>query len=72
MNKLHIKKPAKLTVPRKQLYLVLPLMGKISALVKSGLTRSLHKRLLFCRVKIVFKASNRLKNYLFVPKPLRS
>ena len=58
------------------LYLVLPFMGKMSALVKSGLTRSLHKRLSFSKVKIVFKISNRLKNYFsfkyVVPEPLRS
>ena len=52
-----------LTVPKKELYLVLPFFGKISALVKAGLTRSLHKRLPFCKVKIAFKTSNRLKNY---------
>ena len=54
MNKLYIKKPVMLTVPKKQLYLVLPFMGKMSALVKSGLARSLHKRLPFCKVKIIF------------------
>ena len=32
MNKLYIKKPVTLTVPKKQLYLVLPYMGKMSAL----------------------------------------
>ena len=51
-------------------------MGKMSALVKSGLTRSLHERLPFCKVKIVFKTSNRLKYYLslkdVVPEPLPS
>ena len=76
MNKLYIKKPVMLTVPKKQLYLVLPFMGKMSALVKSGLARSLHKRLPFCKVKIAFKTSNRLKNYFsfknVVPEPLRS
>ena len=76
MNKLYIKKTVMLTVPKKQLYLVLPFMGKMSALVKSGLTRSLHKRLSFSKVKIVFKISNRLKNYFsfkyVVPEPLRS
>ena len=35
MNKLYIKKPVMLTVPKKQLYLVLPFMVKMSALVKS-------------------------------------
>ena len=75
MNKLCIRKPFMLTVPKK-LYLVLPYMWKMSALVKSGLIRSLHKRLPFCKVKIVFKTSNRLKNYFsfkyVVPEPLRS
>ena len=73
MNKLYIKKPVMLTVSKKQLYLVLPYMGKMSALVKSGLARSLHKRLPFCKVRIVFKTSNRLRNYFsfkdVVPEP---
>ena len=51
-------------------------MGKMLALVKSGLARSLHKRLPFCKVNIVFKTSNRLRNYFsfkdVVPEPLRS
>ena len=76
MNKLYIKKPVMLTVSKKQLYLVLPYMGKILASVKSGLARSLHKRLSFCNVRIVFKTSNRLRNYFsskdVVPEPLRS
>ena len=58
MNKLYIKKPFMLTVPKKQLHLVLPFLGKISALVMSRLARSLHKRLSFCKVKIAFKTSN--------------
>ena len=51
-------------------------MGKMSALVKSGLARSLHKRLPFCRVKIAFETSNHLNNYFcfkdVVPEPLCS
>ena len=62
MNKLSIKKPVMSEVTKEQLYLVLPYMEKISALVKSGLTRSLHKRLPFYKVRIVFKTSNRLRN----------
>ena len=73
---LKLQKPVTLTVPKKQLYLVLPFMGKMSALVKSGLIRSLHERLPFSNVKIVFKTSNRLKNYFsfkdIVPELLRS
>ena len=50
-----------LIVPKKQLYLMLPFVEKMSALVKSGLATSLHKRLPFWKVKIVFMTSNRLK-----------
>ena len=35
----------------------------MSALVKSGLAGSLHKPLPFRKVRIVFKTSNRLRNY---------
>ena len=64
------------TVPKKQLYSVLHYMEKMSALVKSGLTRSLHKRLTFCKVRSIFKTFNRLRNYFnfkdVVPKLPRS
>ena len=33
LNKLYIHKPVMLTVPKKQLYLVLPFMGKMSSLL---------------------------------------
>ena len=76
MNRFYIKKLVVLTVPKRLLYLVLNFWGKISALVKSGLTRSLHKRVPFCKVKTVFKTSNCLKNYYsfkyVVAEPLRS
>ena len=55
---------------------VLPFMGKIPALVKPRLIRSLYKCLPFCKVKIVFNFSNRLKNYFsfknIVPELLSS
>ena len=76
LNKLYIKKPVMLKVPEKQLYLVLPYMGKMSALVKPGLTTSLHRRLPFCKVRIALKTSSCLRNYFnfkdVVPEPLRS
>ena len=76
MEKLYIKKHVMLTVPKKQLYLVLPFMGKMSTLVKSGLIRSLHKRLALCKEKVIFRTSCCLKNYFCfkdaIPEPLRS
>ena len=62
-NKSYKKKHFMLTVPKKQLYLELPFMGKMSPLAKPALIRSLHKRLLFCKARIVFKTSNCSKNY---------
>ena len=48
-------------------------MVKMSALVKSGFIRSLHKHIPFCKVKIVFKTSNHLTNCFsfkdVVPEP---
>ena len=56
MNKLYIMKPVMLTVPIKQLYLVLPFMGKMSALEKtSRITRSLQKYLPFLRLKLFLR-----------------
>ena len=76
VNKESTSKDAINKETKKQLYLVLPFMGKMSALVKSGLARSLHKRLPFCKVKIVFKTSNRFRSYFsfkdVVPEPLCS
>ena len=68
MNKLYIKKPVVLTVLKKQLYFVLHFHGE-----NIGFS---NKRLPFCKVKIVFKISNPLKNYFsfkdVIPEPLRS
>ena len=55
MNKLYIKKPVMLTVPKKQLYLVLSFMGKMSALVKSGLARSYINIYLFVKLKLLLR-----------------
>ena len=66
MDKLYVKKPVIETIPKKQLYLLLPLKGKMSALVNSGSARLLHKRLPFCKVKIAFKNSNSLENYFSI------
>ena len=41
-NKSYNKKHVMLTVPKKQLYLELPFMGKMSPLAKPALIRSLH------------------------------
>ena len=58
-----IKKPVTLAVPKNTTIFRVSFYGKVSGLVKSGLIWSLHKHLPFCKIQIVFKTSNHLKNY---------
>ena len=40
-------------------------MSTISALVKAGLAKSLHKCLFSCNVRVAFKTTNCLKKYFY-------
>ena len=76
MNNLFVIKPTIITVPKKQLFIVLPFMGNTSAIIKTGLAKALNKRLPFCKLRVIFKSTNRLKSYFnfkdVLPEPLRS
>ena len=65
-----------ITVAKKQLFIVLPFMGHMSGVIKTGLSKSLQKHLPFCKLRILFKSTNRLKSYFnfkdVLPEPLRS
>ena len=65
-----------LTVPKKQMYLVLLFMGKFPTLIRFWRIRSLPKSLPFCKVKSPFQTSNCMKVFFsfrdIVPEPLRS
>ena len=41
LNKFFEPKPVTLTVPKKQLFIVLPFMGNVSGVIKTGLSRAL-------------------------------
>ena len=76
LNKVFEPKPVTLTVPKKQLFIVLPFMGNMSGVIKTGLSKALQKRLRFCKLRVIFKSTNRLKSYFnfkdVLPEPLRS
>ena len=76
LNKLFIEKVTYLTVPKKELYIVLPFLGKSSSLLKTRLIKSLQKQVKFCKVKVIFKTTNRLKHFFRfkdkIPETLRS
>ena len=76
LNKVFEPKPVTLTVPKKQLLIVLPFMGNMSEVIKTGLSKALQKRLRFCKLRVLFKSTNRLKSYFnfkyVLPELLRS
>ena len=76
LNKFFKPKPVTLTVPKKQLFIVLHFMGNMSGVIKTGLSKALQKHLPFCKLWVIFKSNICLKNYFnfkdVLPKPLRS
>ena len=76
LNKFFEPKPVTLRVPKKQLFIVLPFMGNMSGVIKTGLSKALQKRLLVSKLWVIFKSSNHLKSYFnfkdVLPELLRS
>ena len=76
LNNVFEPKSVILTVPTKQLFIVLLFMGNVSGVIKIELSKSLKKRLPFCKLRVIFKSNNRLKSYFNfrdgLPEPLRS
>ena len=71
-----VTKKVYFTVPQKELSICLPFLGKQSLELKSKLTRFSSKYFPTCRIKVVFKCKNRLKNFLVfkdrIPLSVRS
>ena len=76
VNNVFIQKFVFTTVPKLKLRIMLPNLGNISSITKKRLNRCIGKNLRFCKLKIIFEAGNRLKNYFRfkdrVPKILQS
>ena len=76
LNKFFEPKPVTLTVLKKQLFIVLPFIGNFSGVIKTGLSKTLQKRLPFCKLRVIFKSTNRLKSDFnfedVLTEPLRS
>ena len=63
LNKFFEPNPVTLAVPKKQLFIVLPFMGNMSGVIKTGLSKALEKRLPVCKLRVIFKSTNHLKSY---------
>ena len=64
LDKVFIPKEYYPTVPKKELSICLPFLGKHSLELKSKITRFADKYFPTCRIKVIFKCNNRLKNFL--------
>ncbi len=62
-NKIYEKKVLVHTVPKKEVNLILPFLGSTSWRVKNELIRTFQNILPICKLKVVFKTSNRLSSY---------
>ena len=65
-NKMYEKKLPVHTVPRKEVTMFLPFLGSTSWTVKKELTRAFRNILPFCKLKLVFKTSNRLSSFFLI------
>ena len=71
-----IPRPQVSNVPKKELVIILPYLGKMSQIVKTRLTKTINKDMKFCTLRVIIQVNNRLRNYFrfkdFVPEILRS
>ena len=67
LNRILEHKPIVTTVPKKEPRIVLPYLGNMSNITKTKLRKAVNKNLQFCRRKVLFKTTNKLKQDLFLP-----
>ena len=62
LNKQFSQKILGHTVPKKELFIVLPYLGMPSLCLRTRLQKSINSNISFCKIKIIFKSSKRLAN----------
>ena len=63
LNKQFSQKILEHTVPKKELFIVLPYLGMPSLCLRTRLQKSINSNISFCKIKIIFKSSIRLANF---------
>ena len=63
LNKQFSQKILKHTVPRKELFIVLPYLIMSSLCLRTHLQKSINSNISFCKIKVIFKSSTRLANF---------
>ena len=63
LNKQFSQKILEHTVPKKELFIVLPYLGMPSLCLRTHLQKSINSNISFCKIKIIFKSSTRSANF---------
>ena len=63
LNKQFAQKIVEHTVPKKELFIVLPYLGMSSLCLRTRLEKSINSNVSFCKIKIIFKSSTGLANF---------
>ena len=63
LNNMFIQRLQIPNVPKKELRITLPYLGKMSQIVKTRLTKTMNKHMKFCKLRVIFQTNNRLRNY---------
>ena len=70
LNKLFIRKYLNFMVPKRELTLVLPYLGKLSLDLRTRLRRIIERDLPYCKLKIIFRSKCRLNTLFRFKDPL--
>ena len=76
LNKLHVLKKVIPTVPKKELFIILPYLGTLSSTLKIEIRTCFKNSLPQCNIKIILKSANRLSSLFrfkdVIPKEVQS
>ena len=62
LNKIFVPKRTLITIPKKDILIVLPLLGQYSFNLGFRLYKCFNKTLPQCKIKVIFQSKNRLSN----------
>ena len=76
LNKILAPKPVVSTVPKKNLVIGLPYLGKLSLQIRTRINRIMKNKLLYCNIQFVFQTKWKISNFFTfkdkIPSFLRS
>ena len=66
LNKVFIKNDLNIMVPKRELTLILPYLGKLLLDLRTRLRRSIERALSYCKLKVIFAPKFRLSTLLLL------